>query len=557
MRIRVISMPLIAALIVAGVVLTGCDGEGLFVAQERRSFPDSGDQPPVPGIPTPPDNGNGDPSAPTPAVFGGVWMAAFGNDFPTDSGQRQYAARLNLQQTGSSITGSGRIWRVVRTGDVAAGESNLTVSGSVDASGRDAVITTESPRTGRMRWRMRAGSDVLIGIYEGLGSDNQMERSGHAIWRRENNGEGSGSWVAGFSDDFADSASGYLARTRTATIVVNRSGNSLSGIGSFDEQRPGRLEDRSLDFQITRGLLDAPRIGFTFGSGDLRSDYDWYGYAGRNRIYTAYGQYDSNSSRLARFGHTEWLRSESSEPSAVSGRWVTAFSDTITEDGLPGADYLAVVNLSAQRNGPITGSNGQVLDEAVSDPTYQSHSVSRGNILGTRVVFDMTGNRNRFAWVLRLTNDTMVGSYQRLRDGSYAGSGTVEWRRLSNTPDLIGSTWAAAYVDTFGAFSPPATQLALVTITNQSSTSLSGNGALRYAGDTRRRLLSVNGSIRPNGEITWTWTGPDGFGRRVWNLRQAGDYLYGTYTNFTANGELEAQGHAVFIRTVRTTTFTR
>jgi hypothetical protein len=46
--------------------------------------------------------------------------------------------------------------------------------------------------------------------------------------------------------------------------------------------------------------------------------------------------------------------------------------------------------------------------------------------------------------------------------------------------------------------------------------------------------------------LSWLWTSPDAFGRTVWHLQQAGDYLVGTYTNFTAEGEVEFRGNAVF-----------
>lgn len=550
-----------AAACVVGLLATACDGEG-FCFLVKETLPDSGDQTPVPGggteptpTPTPP------PSPPTPGVterFEGAWLASYGDDIPSGDGQYQYAVRLSLDQSGTALSGVGTMFRVVRTGAVAASEIPVTVSGTADSTGLDAQISMNSPRTGRVTWYLRATTTGLVGIYEVVDATGVLQRAGRAQWHNIGSTNITGSWVAAFGDDFGDAARGFPRRDRTMAIVLSPSADTLSGFGLMDEQIPGNPNAVSQDFLVTHGFIQGTKLQFSFGAGRLTGPMDWYGFFDQSHIAAAYAQFalsEANVEELARFGHTLWYRSPEAGPAGVSATWVTAFSDSATVSGAPGPDYLAVVGLAAQESGLVTGTRALVLNESDPNPVFEAYNVANGNILGSRVVVDFIGGRNRFAWDLRLAQDLMVGSYHRSdSSGAFAGMGNAEWRRLTS-PQLAGRTWVAAYVDTVGELAPPVTQLALVSITSQAESGLlNGTGALRYAGEVRRRLLRVSGSILA-GEITWTWQSPDAFGETVWHLRQAGDYLYGTYTNFTANGAVEFRGHAVFVPSEQTRIF--
>lgn len=555
---------LIAVLVVVSASLVGCDGIGWPIALKRAPV-DSGDQTPEPGEEgEEPTEDEGEPVEPptTPeppqqVTFGGAWMATYADDFPSDEGQQQYAIRLTLTQSGNALNGTGRLFRVFRTGATAATEIPVAATGLVDTTGLDATLTVSLSQTGRVTWHVRATQSGMVGIYHLLGTDGAIQRMGHAHWYRIRRPGIEGPWVSAFGDDFGNSA--LPARNRTAAIVLSGSG-SLFGRGSFDEQAPDQPDRSPLGFDVAGSSLVADsQVGLTFGGSQLGgNEYDWYGFADSSRIAAAYAQFQVDG-ELCRFGHALWRASPEVVPDDVTHTWVTAFSDSVTAiEGTTAPDFLAVVTLDAQSGGLVVGSLGRVLTESDASPSFQSYNATNSNLLGSRLVLDLNG-RYRFAWDMRLADDVMAGSYQRLVGGEFAGSGNAEWRPLTE-PDLAGSTWAAAYIDTVGEMDSPVTQLALVTITRQDAASLGGTGALRFAGETRRRVFTVTGSLTDQPlsgrEITWRWQGGvDFFGDTIWHLRQAGDYLYGTYTNFTAQDAVEFRGHAVFVRSQETTYF--
>ena len=97
----------------------------------------------------------------------------------------------------------------------------------------------------------------------------------------------------------------------------------------------------------------------------------------------------------------------------------------------------------------------------------------------------------------------------------------------------------------------------MVTITTQESNGdLAGIGALRFAGEDSRRLFNLSGEVNRD-EIEWVWRGPDLFGDTIWHLRQAGRILFGTYTNLNSADNVETQGHALWISTTETESFSR
>lgn len=557
----------ILVLAAAAASLTGCDGVGLWWS-ERKSTTDSGDQTPSTGDGTSSDGTVTPPSStPTGQRFAGTWIAAFGDDYPTAESRDQFAARLIMTQAGTGLTGQGTLFRIAATAvgssTSAVEEISVTVVGTVDTNELDANLTLASSRIPTTRWYLRATESGLVGIYQVTDGTGAVTQSGHARWFKLSGGSVAGAWVGGFSDGYGDSANGFPQRSRTGLAALSTSGAGVfSGNGSFDIQVPNDPNALPIDFNVTNGLIQGSKLAFTFSNGGLgANDYDSAGFISDGLLTTAYAQFmptgQSGVEQTVRTGHGLWHLSGETVPDDVSATWVSAWTDDITEGGGAGSDYLAVAALSAQSGGPITANSASLLDESASDPAYYSVSVSSGNILGSRVVFDLSSSQTRFAQDLRLSGSLLTGTYQRIRSGAFAGSGTVEWRQLTD-PDLAGNTWAAAYVDTSSAVAgvAPATQFALMTITSQDTAgNITGTGALRYAGDTRRRLFNASGTIF-NGQITIRWISADGFGDTVWHMRQAGSYLYGTYTNYTANGAVEYKGNALFVRSQETRNLT-
>jgi hypothetical protein len=525
----------------------GCDGEGLLVLEQKVT---AGDQPPDQ------DGGGGPGPAPGEARFTGTWAASYGDDKATSAsplGTNQFAVRIILRQDNTLLTGSGTMFRIFREGSVAQDEVALRVSGT--ASADDATLTLRSTAPGALDnehvWYLRLAGSRMAGMYAETNISGVLVRSGHALWHRVATAAIDGTWVAGFSDAHATTGLGVEDRTGLLTLARNPD-NTLTGLGTFVVQRSGDVPFEQA-FNVTRGAISGSQIGYTFGELDLASgEMDWLGFFAGTLIVNAYGQFNT-ANELIRFGHATWYRSPDAGPTAVNHEWAVAFDDTAAATGLRRSAYLATVSLRAREGGEVTGS-GRLLDEGSDMPVAQTFQVENATILGSRLRMDLRGPSSVFSWDLRLAGSVMVGSYQQTdRAGLFLSRGTAEWRYLTQ-PNLV-ETWAASYFDTYGATGPEITQFALVTVSAQDSGGdLAGVGALRFAGETRRRLFTLSGSVVGQ-DIEWVWRGADLFGDTVWHIRSAGDYLFGTYTNLNSAGVVESKGHAVWVRTTRTQTF--
>jgi hypothetical protein len=215
-----------------------------------------------------------------------------------------------------------------------------------------------------------------------------------------------------------------------------------------------------------------------------------------------------------------------------------------------------VFHLTANDGGAVTG-YALMRNEADDSPDFQRYNIDNGSIIGTQVQLSMSRLAGSFFWDLRLCQDRLVGSYQRFAGSQnrLVGTGHAEFRTMTSAGVLRG-TWASAYVDTYGAAHPEQSQLAVVTVANQASAgaSFSGYGALRFAGESRRRLFNVAGEAA-SGDIVWEWRGADLFGRTVWHLRRCNNLLYGTYTNYTSGGAIESHGSGVWIKSTFSSSF--
>ncbi len=536
---------LLAILLCAGLLaLGGCDGGGFEIKIES---PPSGDQPPDSGDPDSPDNGGTEPPSNNP--FAGAWVASYGDDTASGQIQRgpnQYATLMTIQQSGASLSGSGRMFRVFREGDTAADEVSFNISGT--ASGNSAVIDLASSPAGAFsftpRLYLRQAGSRMVGMHVELANNGSVARSGHAVWRRVVSGSVGGSWNAAYNDLFA--GSNTEARSRSAVMELAESGGALSGSGGVVEfRREGN--PLVLDFDVVRGERSDDHVGWTFGAEDLANhEVDWYGFFAGNRIAAAYGQFNAEG-RLTRFGHTVWRRAPSPSPSAINHSWVTAFGDAEAASGIRKSDFIAVVTLQAGEGGEVTGS-AQVYDQGADNPQFRNFNVRNGRITGSRVRFDLVGANTTFHWDLRLGSANMSGAYKYVNQNGdrFISRGAATWRQAASSPSLRG-TWAAAYFDTHGFTSPETTQFTTVSISSQEDGQLSGTGALRFAGEDSRRLFNLQGDI--NGRnIEWVWSGSDLFGDTLWELRQSGSWLFGTYLNLDSGGNVEAQGSAAWVR---------
>jgi hypothetical protein len=534
-----------ALLSVMPLFLAACDGEGLKFEDTTTS----GDNPPDQdgdddGGNTPP------PSGETDTRFTGSWVASYGDDFTTSRTSRgafQYAAILRLIHKDTSITGSGYIYRFTRTGSQAWQKYNINVTGT--ASGTDATLVVKPSLSSAFDanpvWYIRLAGSRIVGMFQETTPSNELIRGGHAVWLKVATGTLEGAWAAAASDAYAVAGTDRLERT--ASMSISQADSELSGNGTFDLQR--NTAAVPADFSITRGAISAPDIGFSFGELDLGvNSMDWAGFYTGSAIVAAYGEFDG-ADALLRMGHATWYRAPEPTTSAVTNDWVVSFSDAVTVTGAPGSDYLARMSLRAQDGGVVTGS-GTVRVEN-DNTAFENFTVDNGTLIGSLLHLEMHNVTRTLIWDLRLAGTVMVGSYRELNgSGNFVSRGTGEWRP-EGTPSLKG-TWTTAYLDTYGSANLENTQLALVTISRQESNgALAGTGGLRFAGDTRRRLFNVDGDASGD-EIIWTWRSQDLFGITTWHLRQAGNFLYGTYINEDSSGALEYRGNALWIRTNQT-----
>lgn len=549
------------SVVACALCLGGCDGEGLGPLLAK--IVSSGDNPPNSGG----DNsggggggsgggGGGGGGGSTDTRFTGTWVASYGDDFVTglaNRGAYNYAVRLVLQQDGSALSGTGTMYRVFSQGASASDQVTLRLTGS--ASGDDATLVMRPNNSGAFlgspSWYLRLANTRMVGMYTEASTGNALVRAGHTTWSRVATAMIDSAWVGTISDDFA--AEGLSRDDRTGAVTLARNAdNTLTGQGSFIVQRNGDAA-YGQDFNVVRGAVSSSQVGFTFGDLDLASsEMDWFTFFSGNQIVGAYGQFDT-AQRLSRSGHATWYRSPDAGPSAVTHVWVSAFEDTVAASGVARSSYLASLTLQAQDGGVVTG-RARIRDEGDTTPESLLYTVENSSIVGSRVHVELRHTNGRFVWDLRLAGSVMVGTYQQFAStGRFVSRGAAEWR-YSASSNLTG-TWAASFYDTYGATDLENTQFALVTISRQETDgALTGVGALRYAGESSRRLFNLTGTAAGE-EILWTWRGTDIFGDTVWHLRQAGSLLFGTYTNYNSAGATEATGYAVWSKTTNTAGF--
>jgi hypothetical protein len=197
----------------------------------------------------------------------------------------------------------------------------------------------------------------------------------------------------------------------------------------------------------------------------------------------------------------------------------------------------------------VTGSVN-VLDQSDSDPEFLAYTIENGTVVGNELTMDIVRSGTRFTWDLLLANPVLVGSYQQFNSSDeYVSRGVAEWR--FGTAGSLAGTYAASYFDssTTNGAEDRASQLAILNLTSvDDDGTISGTGTVRLASEQSRRQFSIEGTVS-NGHVQLIWSGADLFGDTVWNLRKAGSYLYGSYTNYASNNTtVEFQGSATYLR---------
>jgi hypothetical protein len=557
-RIPALRVMLSVALL-AGIQ-TGCNFEGGGLVWGKPTSTGSGDN--TPEIPagettldfTTEDPGGGTTNPSIDSRFAGTWIASFGDDVATSATNRgliEYAVRLDLTQTDQTISGSGTMVRYFRAGTTASDQVLLNVTGT--ASGDDALLVLESvPSTTfdfNPTWYLRLAGNVMAGMYFASDINDQVVRSGHAFWRKAGNTDIGVGWAAAFTDGFA------LTAKTDRVAVMTLTADDIGGVSGFGGHTEVRANDVPLElsFNVGPGGVDEEFVGLTFDGLDLAGfPIDWFGFHTDGLFVGAYAQFNADDA-LVRNGHATWYEAPAPQPSSFETLWVTAFADS-SPTGLQGADYFIYVTPDVNGNA-VTG-NAVVLDESADTPEYRTYTIQNGVVTGSELRMDLVNTAGTFSWVTRLAGSVLVGAYQHSSpDGTFRSRGVAEWHRGSATS--ITGTWIAPFYDTFGAGSPEVSQLALVTISNVTVDGVvSGTGALRLAGERTRRLFSVTGTVSSD-QIALNWSGTDLFGSTLWHLRKSGNYLTGTYTNYNSAGTVEFRGHALFVRTNKTASFTQ
>lgn len=539
--------------VAVGGLLPGCGGGGI-----ETKVPDIGDAPP--GEPPP---GGGDDEDDPPAGeprFRGTYITSYGDDFiaAAASSPSEYAGRIVLDQEGTEVTGTGAMARYFRTGPFNNAQFEFTVGGSSAPGSNDGLITFRNRQNrndfDRLPvWAMRRVGSRLLGIYGEFNTNDQLVRSGHAVWTREETGSVEGTWIAVGTDSFAVEGSSRFDRT-SRIALSNSQGNTVEGSGGFVEQtfNDGVL---TTNVTVTEGARQDQRIGLRLGGAELgETEFQHIGFFSDSFMHTTYGQY-LNRQELLRMGHVTWVRGQTPDAAAINGTWVAAFSDSRTRGAASARSFVTVLRLELQE-GNVIGGSGHVLDEG--DPVevnFRSAEIQGGSLVGgTRLQLSAVKADASFEWDLRVGANRMVGTYRRLNSqGEPVGVGSAEFFR-GGAPAPQG-TWTAAFVDRINEVRAPESQLAIVQIADPSEEGLlTGTGRLQYAAeiDDLERVFNLTGEVRqdhPSGPwIQWTWSGSDIAGDTVWNLRQQNNIMVGSYTNFTANGNLESRGHAVWYR---------
>lgn len=485
--------------------------------------------------------------------FAGTWVASYGDDQAGD-GSKQYAVRIVVSQnaTTNALSGTGTMFRVFRSGTTANDTVPLSLTGT--AQGSDAQLIFRSTTTGKFDfnpvWTLRAAGSRLTGIYQETDTNAALVVSGHAVWSELSTGALSDTWASGYTDSFA--ATGLKTNdTSVAVSLAAGTGSAFTGDGLQVIQRESTTPDE-LNFSIAGQATGTSQLTFTFDGSDLTSKpMDWWGFYTPSYFVGAYGQFTA-ANNLNRFGHATWYTAAGITADNVTATWATSFGDSAVSAGAELSDYVMQVTLALQTGATVTGS-AVVLNERDTSPEFKAYAVENGTITGNRVKFDLVGGGTRFSWDLNLASPVMVGCYQQFNtSGTFLSRGVAEWRSGS-TSSLVG-TWTAAYVDTLRVSDSVATQLSRITIATQATSGvMSGSGTLLFPPESSARPISVSGT-RSSNAIEWDLTGTGLAGPFTWHLRQVGEIMFGSYTNYTTTDVTEARGHAIWFRSSRSTT---
>ena len=496
-------------------------------------------------------SGGGTTTSSTP--FAGIWIASYGDDQSGD-GSKQYAVRISVTQNASTsaLSGTGTMFRVFRSGSSANDTVPLSLTGN--AQGNDAQLIFRSTTTGKFDfnpvWTLRAAGSRLTGIYQETDINAALVVSGHAVWNKVTSGSLSDTWASGYSDSYA--ATGLKTNDTSAAVALAAAADgTVTGDGLQVIQRESTTPDE-LNFSVAGSATAASQLAFRFDGSDLTSKpMHWWGFYTPALFVGAYEQ-STAEDILNRFGHATWYTASGVTADNVTASWVTSFGDSAVSTGAELGDYVMQVTLSLQSDAAVTGS-AIVLNERDSAPEFKTYTVENGTITGSRVRFDVVGFGTRFSWDLNLAYPVMTGCYQQFNtSGTFLSRGVAEWR-TGSTSSLVG-TWTAAYVDTLRLSESVATQLSRITIASQTANGvLSGSGTLQFPPESSARTVAVSGT-RASNAIELDLSGTGLAGPFTWHFRQAGEIMFGSYTNYTTTDLTEARGHAIWFRSSRSTT---
>ncbi|MFA6242522.1 MAG: hypothetical protein WC655_16415 [Candidatus Hydrogenedentales bacterium] len=545
--------------LLAALCFSGCNLDGVTInyfesvgSDNVPDFPDGGDGGNDDGGNDDGGGNDGGGGDSTDNRFAGTWIASYGDDLPEGSGQRQYAARMTLQQSDAVITGTGQMHRFFNTGSAASDGTAFAVNITGSASQDDATLTFAAA-AGKFlnppQLTVRLTGNRLDGVFVERSANLVVDRYGHMTWRRVSGTDIDGPWVAAFHDDVVP-AGAFPARDRTASMTLASADSAITGIAEYVEQQPGDIPE-TVTFTTAAGTLQNSQLKLTLTPADPADGVvDWFGFHLGNYFVGAYGQF--NGTDLARFGHATWYQSPASpQPSSFQKTWVSSFRDTAATGSLKPADYLLVTNGLTDDGNTVTGSVS-LLDESEVSPAFQSYTIQNGVVTGSKMTFDMVRSGFRFSWTLQLASSMLVGSYQQFNSvDQFLSRGVATWRSGSSSYTGLTGIWASSFFDTYtsSAEENRASQLAVVSITNISSEgAITGTGFLKLANESNRRQFVVSGTVATD-PIRIDWSGGGLFGATSWHVRRVGSALCGTYTNFASDNQtIEFQGSATFVK---------
>lgn len=556
---RIAAFAGLVACVFALLCLSGCNLDGVTInffesvgRDNVPDFPDGGGGGDGDGDNGGGGNGGGGNGGSTDNRFAGAWIASYGDDLPEGSGQRQYAARMVLQQKDASITGTGQMLRFFNSGSAASDGSPFALTITGTASQDDATLNFVAA-AGKFKnphqLTVRLTGNRLEGVFVERSANLVVDRFGHMTWRRVSGTDIDGPWVAAFRD-YDVPSSPFPSRDRTASMTLASADSAVSGTAEYIEVLPGNAPD-SVAFTSAAGTLQSSQLTFTLTPADpADGEVDWFGFHAGAYFVGAYGQFDGTD--LVRFGNATWYQSpDSPQPAAFQKTWVASFRDTDATGSLEPADYLLVTNGLAVNGNTVTGSVS-LLDESAVSPVFQTYNIENGTVTGSKMTFDMVRSGSRFSWTLQLANSMLAGSYQQFNSNDqFLSRGVALWRTGSTSASGLTGIWTASYFDTYSSSDQEnrASQLAVISITNIANDgAISGTGFLRLANEGSRRQFVVSGTTATN-PMRMDWSGGGLFGVTSWHIRRAGSALCGAYTNFASDNQtIEFQGSATFIK---------